>query len=203
MWTHASIAQYWHLPFVHVLDNTSTNACYAEVLLDTYVHVQFGQALIYTVMAHKDQMLEILCWLRTMPGSERKPKPMAWRQIGLALVLICAASMFGQAHGETYEESKMYSYDKYTEGPRLTGHVQNWATLIQNYILQVNKNVYQSWSLPTCTCMPCHVSYILVQWNLIIKGADTCITKPVYNKLILLVTALFILGVVFFPLIHV
>ena len=112
---------------------------------------------IHCDMAHKDQMLEILCWLRTMPGSERKPKPMAWRQIGLALVLICAASMFGQAHGETYEESKMYSYDKYTEGPRLTGHVQNWATLIQNYILQVNKNVYQSWSLPTCTmyALPC------------------------------------------------
>ena len=38
-----------------------------------------------------------------------------------------------------HDEEPRYSYAEEDKGGRLVGDVQNWATLIQNYILQVNK----------------------------------------------------------------
>lgn len=35
-----------------------------------------------------------------------------------------------------------YTISNEGEGPRLTGHVQNWATLVQNYILQVSFKIF-------------------------------------------------------------
>lgn len=35
-----------------------------------------------------------------------------------------------------------YTVSNEDEGPRLTGHVQNWATLVQNYILQVSFKIF-------------------------------------------------------------
>lgn len=52
--------------------------------------------------------------------------------------------LFGRpCDGETaYGESHMYSYSKDAEDGTLAAHVENWATLVQNYIVHVSVVFY-------------------------------------------------------------
>ena len=56
--------------------------------------------------------------------------------LGFLAVLI-TPTLEAVNYNEPNLEEPRYSYSGENEGGRLTGHVQNWATLIQNYILQV------------------------------------------------------------------
>ncbi|XP_063967969.1 voltage-dependent calcium channel subunit alpha-2/delta-3-like [Lytechinus pictus] len=64
------------------------------------------------------------------------------------IILVVASSLVLFARpsdGEmTYGESQMYSYSKDAEDGTLDAHVQNWATLVQNYILHLTSEGLQS-----------------------------------------------------------
>ena len=56
----------------------------------------------------------------------------------LLLIRPCNTSYANDDNGVPYRSSDFVD----NEGGRLAPHVQNWATLIQNYILQVSREFY-------------------------------------------------------------
>ena len=56
----------------------------------------------------------------------------------LPLIGLCNTSYANDDNGVPYRSSDFVD----NEGGRLAPHVQNWATLIQNYILQVSRDAY-------------------------------------------------------------